>query len=148
LEGYCCRNYPVGEDDVTPEKCKVLELGIETIDSEHRDLARLLDEFAKCICDGDPEGSANEIVGRAIDCANVHFEHEEELAAAANYAKIDEEKFQHRNLRLQFTTLIGDIKARDPIAIEHLIAMRTLLEEHISGPDRELADFLKAAGLK
>ncbi len=128
---------------MTAEICE--SLGIEWMDDEHRELARLIDEFARCIKGGEID-RANVVVGEAITCANAHFEHEEEVAAQANYPKIDDEKFEHRNLRLQFTTLVGDIKSRDAIALEHLIAMRKLLEEHIAGPDRQLADFLKAGG--
>jgi hypothetical protein len=54
-------------------------------------------------------------------------------------------------LRMEFTTLVGDamaIKSHDPVALQQLKVMRALLLEHITGPDRELASHLKAAGVR
>lgn len=130
---------------------KTLELGIESMDSEHRELTRLFDEFDECIRGDGSAEQAHDIVRDAIKAGNYHFEHEEEIAVQANYPGIEEEKFQHRNLRLQFTTLVGDtvnFKSHDPVTLEHLAVMRSLLEEHIAGPDKDLADYLKAIGFK
>ena len=126
-----------------------LELGIESMDNEHRDLIALFDDFARCIKQGASAEQAHAIVSAAIKCANAHFEHEEALAAQADYPEIEVEKFHHRNLRLQFTTLVGDTvtnKICDIVTLEHLKVMRALLDEHISGPDKDLADYLKASG--
>jgi hemerythrin-like metal-binding protein len=136
---------------MTAQTSAFVELGIESMDSEHRELVRLLDDFARCIKDGNSTERAHAIVSEAIKCGNAHFEHEEELAAQVGFPEIEEEKFQHRNLRLQFTTLVGDTVANkfcDPVTLEHLKVMRALLDEHISGPDKDLADYLKAAGFK
>ncbi len=124
-------------------------LGIEWMDQEHRKLAVLLAQFAQCIKQGDTAGQASAIVTEAIQCANAHFEHEEVVAEQMKYPKIEDEKFNHRNMRLKFTTLVGDSSSGycDPVTLEHLEEMQGLLDEHINGPDRELADFLKAAGL-
>jgi hemerythrin-like metal-binding protein len=125
-----------------------LELGIKWLDSEHAELAQLLEEFSSCIKQGGSAARAHRIVDAAIRCANAHFEHEEVVAEQLNYPKIEDEKFNHRNMRLQFTTLVGDTGGEycDPVTLEHLEAMRALLEEHILGPDKDLAEFLKAAG--
>src|SRR5512139_2105323 len=96
---------------MTADICDFLELGIESMDNEHRELVRLFDEFAQCVKEGVSPERAHEIVNAAIECANAHFEHEEELAAQADYPQIEDEKFHHRNLRLQFTTLVGDTVA-------------------------------------
>lgn len=128
-----------------------LDLGIESIDAEHRDLVRLFDAFAKSIKAGAPVKEAHAIVQEAIALANAHFEHEEELAEESGYPLAEDHRFRHRHLRLQMTTLVGDtvaIEARDPVTMEHLFEMRRLVEEHIDGPDRELAEHLKAAGFR
>jgi hemerythrin-like metal-binding protein len=137
------------EDDMTADMTVVPVLGIGWMDEEHRELARLLDEFAACIKEGDPDERAHAIVTEAVKCGNAHFEHEEVVAAQTNYPKIEDEKFNHRHLRLQFTTLVGDTVDSgycDPVTLEHLEVMCVLLDEHIKGPDRELADYLRAAG--
>ncbi len=127
----------------------LFHLGIERMDIEHRALSQLFDEFADCI-KANPQG-ADEIVQRAIALANAHFEHEEELIARSSYPDAEDHKLRHRNLRLQLTTLVGDTVGYDnhnPVTLENLDIMRSLLEEHIAGPDRKLAQHLKASGIK
>jgi hemerythrin len=129
----------------------VCEHGIESMDTEHHALAKLFDAFVKCIRMGEPREAADSLIEQAMTCANAHFEHEEQLMAQTSYPNTEDHKFRHRNLRLQFTTLIGDtvaVKACDPVTLEHLDVMRALLENHISGPDRDLAAHLKTAGLR
>lgn len=141
-----CGTFPFAEDDMT-DPCETLELGIACMDEEHRELTRLLDEFSRCIKERETE-EARRVASQAILCANSHFEHEEWLAEQAHYPRIEEEKLQHRNLRLQFTTLVFDTTAGtccDPVTLEDLDVMKKLLQEHISGPDKDLADYLKEA---
>jgi hemerythrin-like metal-binding protein len=129
----------------------VCEHGIEAMDTEHHALAKLFDAFVTSIRRDEPREAADGLIQQAITCANAHFEHEEQLMVQTAYPDAEDHKFQHRNLRLQFTTLIGDtvaVKAHDPVTLEHLEVMRDLLEDHISGPDGKLAAHLKAAGLK
>jgi hemerythrin len=129
----------------------VLMLGIQAMDAEHRELSRLLDEFQDLVENDGAIERIRQVVQDAIRCGNAHFEHEEQMADKAAYPKMDEEKLNHRNLRLQFTTLAGDMlnfRSRDPVTLRHLAEMRQLLEEHIAGPDKNLAEYLKANGHK
>jgi hemerythrin-like metal-binding domain len=125
-----------------------LRLGIPAMDQEHQDLAALFDSFERCFqTRSDPE-KAEALVGEAVSVAMAHFEHEEELMTASGYPGTEEHKFHHRNLRLQFTALLADtlanLRAQDPVTLEHLNQMRRLLVEHIMGPDTALAAHLKA----
>ena len=127
-----------------------LALGVESMDSEHRCLAALFDEFKAAMNEEDSLERAQEIVEKALALANEHFEHEEDLMVRTAYPAIEEEKFHHRNLRLQFTTLVGDALnngASDPVTQEHVALMQQLLTEHIAGPDRDLANYLIAHGI-
>jgi hemerythrin len=127
-----------------------LALGVESMDTEHRRLAALFEEFADCITGNAPPERTQQIVQDALALANEHFEHEEELAVRAGYPKLDEEQFHHRNMRMQFTTLVGDTlcnPANDPMTLDNLATMQKILYEHITGPDRELAEYLKQRGI-
>ncbi len=130
-------------------KQDLFNLGVDRMDREHRALAALFEEFARCI-KAAPE-NADDIVARAISLANEHFAHEEDLIERSAYPYANEHKFQHRNLRLRLTTLVGDTvapKSCDCVTLDNLDIMRSLLEEHIDGPDRALAEHVKAAGIK
>ncbi len=128
-----------------------LDLGIDSIDAEHRDLVRLFDAFARAIKTGAPIEQAHAIVAEALAVANAHFEHEEELAEETGYPLLEDHKFRHRHMRMQIASLVGDamrIDTDDPVTLQNLYAMRRMVEEHIEGPDRELAEHLKAAGFR
>lgn len=128
-----------------------LVLGVESMDNEHRRLAALFEEFTAAMKQEDAHERAQEIVEKALALANEHFEHEEEMMVRTAYPAIEEEKFNHRNLRLQFTTLVGDALnngASDPVTLEHVDLLHQLLVEHIIGPDRDLANYLIAHGIK
>ena len=124
-------------------------LGVAVMDREHEQLEALFNEFERCFGD---EGAADRAINLAVEAlalGNAHFEHEEALMDATQYPGAAEHKFQHRNLRLQFTTLaddtIANIRRHDPVTIEHIDVLRHLLLEHISGPDRALAAHLTKA---
>jgi hemerythrin-like metal-binding protein len=129
----------------------VFALGVESMDTEHRRLAALFDAFVACMKEENPLERARAIVHEALAVANAHFEHEEAMMAETHYPGIEEEKLQHRMLRLKLTTLVGDALNTgvcDPVTLENLATMQQLLFEHISGPDRELANYLIARGHK
>ncbi|MDR3527515.1 MAG: hemerythrin domain-containing protein [Rhizomicrobium sp.] len=124
-----------------------ISLGVALMDREHRALVALFDAFERCFGDDSQLEEAERLAGEALSLANDHFEHEEALMAESQYPGIAEHKFHHRNLRLQFTTLVDDtianIRRHDPVTLEHLDVMRRLLQEHILGPDTVLAAHLK-----
>lgn len=126
-----------------------IELGIALLDHEHRQLAALFDEFEQCFHRRVALETGERLVQDALMLANDHFEHEEALMDEAGYPQSAEHKFQHRNLRLQCTTLVIDAMAHfrlhDAVTLQHLAAIRRLLTEHIAGADAALAVYLKTA---
>jgi len=128
-----------------------LALGVATMDSEHHQLATLFQDFAIAIQEDATSDRAWDIVQAALALANEHFAHEEELMAKTAYPAAEDEKFHHRNLRLQITTLVGDTLAMPgckQVVLENLATIKRLLVEHINGPDRDLAVYLNAQGIR
>jgi len=128
-----------------------LALGVESMDTEHRRLAVMFGEFSDCIKDGGRFDQALQIVQEALALTNVHFANEEALMKRYAYPGIEDEKLQHRNLRLQITTLVGDSLNTgfcDQVTLENLATIERLLYEHISGADRSLARYLIAKGAR
>jgi hemerythrin-like metal-binding protein len=129
---------------------KDIALGIESLDTQHQELAALFDRFERCLKNEVPLTELQAVVKEAIAKANAHFEHEEALIAASHYPKAEEHQFLHRRMRTEFSTLVGgavNFRANDPVSLRQLETMRAMLMEHIQGPDRELAAHLKAAGM-
>lgn len=124
------------------------EIAITAIEAEHCKLVNLFDAFARCIKEGAPIAETHDIVREAIVITNEHFEHEERLIDETGYPNGDDHKLRHRHLRMQLATLVGhtvDIAVHDQVTEERLYEIRRLLEEHITGPDRELEDYLRKA---
>ena len=125
-------------------------LGVASMDAEHRRLADLFEAFRANLKQEGITERTRAIVAEALATANAHFEAEEALMIAHDYPGLDEEQMNHRNLRLQLTTLVGDTVTSgmyDAITEEHLATMERLLFEHINGPDRTLAHFLNVRGV-
>ncbi|GAA0575743.1 bacteriohemerythrin [Rhizomicrobium electricum] len=128
-----------------------LALGVESMDSEHRRLAALFDQFVACMKDDGAQGQVRAIVEEALALTNEHFDHEEQLMAETAYPGVDEEKRQHRMLRLKLTTIAGEILNTgvcDQITIANIGEMQKLLYDHMIGPDRDLANYLIAHGIR
>jgi hemerythrin-like metal-binding protein len=128
-----------------------LVLGVESMDTEHRRLAQLFDQFVACMKEGADRDRVNTIVQQALAATNEHFDSEERLMDKTDYPEIEEEKRQHRMLRMKLTTLAGDILNTgtcDPITLENIGTMQQLLYDHMDGPDRDLANYLIAHGIR
>lgn len=127
-----------------------LALGVEVMDTEHRHLAALFDEFVVCMKEGNRD-RVRIVVEEALAATNEHFDSEERLMAEHDYPDAEEEKRQHRMLRMKLTTFAGDILNTgicDPVTIENIATMQKLLFDHIIGPDRDLANYLIARGVR
>jgi methyl-accepting chemotaxis protein/hemerythrin len=101
--------------------------------------------------DGAARDRVNVIVEQALSAANEHFDSEERLMEKAGYPETEEEKRQHRMLRMKLTTLAGDVLNMgtcDPVSLENIGAMQQLLYDHMDGPDRDLAKYLIAHGIR
>jgi hemerythrin len=126
-------------------------LGVESMDNEHRHLAALFDEFVSCMKEEGARARVRAVVEEALAATNQHFDTEEKLMDEAGYPDAEEERRQHRMLRLKLTTLVGDVLntgACDPVTMENIGAMQQLLYEHIVGADRDLANYLIGHGIR
>ena len=128
-----------------------IALGIGSIDAQHEELVSLFNEFAQAIESDLSLDLVSQIVQRALASANAHFEHEEGLIDQTRYPQAAEHKLLHRRLRMELTTLAGgamSMHMHDSVTLEQLQTMLGVLRDHIAGPDTQLAEHLKAAGIK
>jgi hemerythrin len=125
-------------------------LGVTAIDREHHALLSLLAKFVAFLKAEVDAEIALAVLREAMTAGNAHMEHEEELMAEAGYPKVEEHKRSHRTARLTYTTLMSDIlafRAHDPALLEQSAQIEKLLLQHIGGPDRDFAEYLKARGV-
>lgn len=125
-------------------------LGVPAIDSEHLQLSSLFAEYVACIRDAAPRDVILAVLRAAVSFANDHMQHEECLMAETEYPARNAHMLQHRQMRLQTTTLMSDASAvmlKDPVTLRHLIELQKILSDHINGPDRQMAAHLRQRGV-
>ena len=127
-----------------------ITLGITSMDQEHHELAGLFDTFVECFQSRASLETIDALIEKGLALGNAHLEHEEQLMDETGFADAENHKLQHRRMRLEFTTLLGDIlsylQMHDPTTLRHLHKMRQILSEHIDTADRDVAAHLKRIG--
>jgi len=106
---------PWGED---------LKLGINSIDEEHKELVRMVNQLHRALKSRTGAKESGRILTELTDYTVSHFAHEEELFAAHDYPdRADHEKI-HKDL------------------VEKVIAFKTQFDQGKAGLSMELMDFL------
>lgn len=75
-----------------------LSIGNEIIDSDHKQLIGIINEFLSLSRDNPPTETLKAIADRLLYYANAHFEREERLQLLANYDAYNGHKIQHNHL--------------------------------------------------
>lgn len=121
---------------------KHFEIGVETIDSQHRRLVDLINSLAAGIAERRRLPDVQALFADLMDYAAVHFRDEERLLAASELAEA--EKDRHRNAHRAFIERASEIMFRADllqaeVAEQVLEFLTTWLISHILGSDRKLA---------
>lgn len=118
------------------------ESGNVAIDEEHRELFRLANELIAASVDDDHERAADALA-RCFEHIERHFEHEEEVLAAAGYAKLAHHRNLHRELLARADTLRTRAQAGEPLtgALVEFLA-HEVVAIHIAREDRDFFPLL------
>lgn len=128
----------------------LMPIGVEALDREHVRMTDLFAQYAGLIRTNAPPEKIRAALDRALEFGNEHIEHEEGLMDQYAYPAANMHKMQHRNLRLQYTTLMSDtaaVRLQDRTTLQHLDMMERLLVKHFNGPDQEFAAYLTHRGV-
>lgn len=88
------------------------ELGVESVDREHRELIELINTLHRAMCAGSAHDEVVTGLGRIYAQVAAHFALEEKLMRDANYPGFDEHKLDHDTL-LEEIVEIRDMVAAD-----------------------------------
>lgn len=118
-------------------------LGQEQIDSEHRSLFTLINEFYDAYMDDLDRSRVLGLFNRLVDYAQKHFTHEEQLMLESGYADLDAHRLHHERLFEQIFRLNERLQDRaiNP-AHETVKFLRTWLSDHIIQEDMVLGAHL------
>lgn len=122
---------------------KILSVGVDEIDDDHRKLIQLFNILNHAVTAGEPPDYLVATLEELVNCTVWHFSHEERLMLKYGYPEIDEHKAEHRELiesarELQQQILLSD----KPVAEEHIEFLERWLTEHILTADGRLGAFL------
>lgn len=124
----------------TPE----LSVGVESLDADHRQIIRLINQLDDAIKSGEPGATVRHVLDALLDYADYHFAREETLMQVSGYPDADAHIRCHKTLAFQVTN-IRDHYVRNPESIherEVLAFLKNWLTAHIMGRDKLYAPFM------
>ena len=127
------------------ELTKDLETGNATIDREHRELLRAVNQLMEACSKGQGRSAMEPAIKYLLNYVNQHFAHEEQLQQRSKYPGIAAHRAFHENYKSKLRDIISQIPAAGPTMIE-LGKLNThigILISHIRTEDKKLGAFLK-----
>jgi hemerythrin-like metal-binding protein len=122
---------------------KILSVGIDEIDEDHRKLVNIFNILNHSVMEGASPDYLAAILEELINCTVWHFSHEERLMLRYRYAQIEEHKAAHRELIKSAKELQQNILEADRrVADEHIEFLERWLTEHILTTDLRLGSYL------
>lgn len=125
---------------------KSYEAGHETVDAQHKELFRLVQD----VLDADSIGGRKEKIEVALkflgDYAVRHFELEESLMVESNYPEYESHKQIHETFLKDVTSFVAKFQEEgSTVSVSQTINdfVITWLQEHIMGSDKKMAEFYK-----
>jgi hemerythrin len=126
------------------------ELGVASIDQQHRGLMDLVNLINDLTVSRSPIDELREPFDRLYEAAERHFLHEEELFAGTPYESAARHKREHAGLLLILKRFCQALDHQDLSAkpADYVAFMRTWLLHHIKGEDQQLGIHLKSLGIR
>jgi hemerythrin-like metal-binding protein len=121
-------------------------IGIESIDEQHRELFRMFNRVCDAVWDGQGRESVQDFLNFLAEYAQTHFSNEEFLMQRNSFPGYETHKLAHDALVAEVSAFLAKYATED-IASAHVVKVITALGEwtrnHIRSVDRELGAFLK-----
>jgi len=126
-----------------------LALGIDSIDTQHKQLVKLINDLNKAMRDKESAAVMRDIVAGLKEYVLTHFAYEEELFDKHGYPETED----HKGIHSQFVEKVGDFElalteGKATVSIEVMRFLRDWLVQHIMGTDREYVPFLTRHGVR
>jgi len=122
---------------------KILSVGFEEIDEDHRKLVGIFNELNHSVTTGEPADYLAATLDELINCTVWHFSHEERLMLKHHYGKVEEHKAEHRDLVQSAKALQRHIlQASQGVTEDEIVFLERWLTGHILTTDQQLGTFL------
>lgn len=119
-------------------------IGNKTIDDEHKELFRLINEFHSDWVETQDRQAIARVLNRLVDYAERHFQHEEQIMAEASYPMLEEHRKVHEMLFDKIFNLHQEYVSKDlRLEIGMVKFLKNWLVDHILDNDYLFRDFLR-----
>lgn len=125
-----------------------LEIGVPSIDNQHRELVRLLNQLNVSMRTNVREENVPVILDGLLEYTNTHFAYEEQVFLESEYPEADIHIREHELLRrdvLKMKQQVDDGCKR--ISVELMFFMREWLNSHILESDKAVGQYLSSKGV-
>ena len=128
-----------------------MNIGIESIDDQHRKLVAIYNELDEALMVGKAHKHMQEILDRLVEYTGTHFDDEEQYMQSVEYPELDYHKLEHKQLlekvlafqkKLQF----GQERISSPVMhflkywlTNHILQSDMKIGAHASAPETEEA---------
>lgn len=122
-----------------------LELGVEQMDRQHRQLVKILNELHQAMLGGSQPRDLMRVMKELILYTKYHFTTEERLMAETGYPGLPRHKQKHEALTAKAEEYTAEVlRGRATVSLSILQFLKDWLNRHILGTDKEFAEFAKA----
>lgn len=121
-----------------------LATGIERIDSDHKDMFRLVNDLHEAVASGQEPPHIAQVLSRLADYASGHFTREEWAMQRWDYPGFEEHVALHSQFLDRLAILVHEHELGSlTVSQNTLDFLKGWVLEHIVGQDRALSDFLR-----
>ena len=118
-------------------------IGSQTIDSEHQELFRLVNNFHSVWVEKHAPHDIAKILNQLITYADMHFRHEEEIMNAAGYPGLSEHQGIHEGMVERIFKLQQSYEDKSlHLEVDTMKFVKSWLLEHILQEDYRFRDYL------
>ena len=119
------------------------QIGDKTIDSEHRELFRLVNDFHTHWLEQRERKDIAEVLNQLVKYAQLHFGHEESIMIAAEYPGLTEHQKAHEDLFDAIFNLHNEYQTQDlHLEMDTIKFLRNWLVDHVINNDYMFRDYL------
>ncbi len=125
-----------------------LEVGIQTIDEEHRQLVQIINDLHVAMLEHRDKAFMSRVFAELVERTKAHFATEEALFQEHGYPAEASHRDEHRHLAERVIELREEFDAGNTaVTLEVMRFLRDWLIKHIVTADREFCPFFAARGV-
>ena len=124
-------------------------VGIDSIDQQHRKLINLINQLQTAVDYSTGEEFEREALDELVDYTKTHFGYEEGLMEKYGCPDFEPHKAQHRKMIAQVEAVLAEYEQdQDRAMNDALNFLKDWLIDHINGTDKQYSSFLIEKGAK